>query len=147
MILWFRGIVECFPENLFGIGLGTPLLPYKQHVTTSDLGHSDEYISHVFGLHNTYITLFVRFGIPFIIFLIVIYRTIFKEFFNHRKYYISNRNDIALFLGFFTISTVGLFNLLLETPTLASIYWVSLGFVSKAIYYRQKKTLYELQNM
>lgn len=144
LILWYRGIVENFPNYILGVGIGTPLLPYRPNITSSDLGQTDEYISHVFGLHNTYLTLFVRFGIPFIVFLLIVYRSVFKEFFHHRKYYLKNKNDISLFLGFITISTVGLFNLLLETPTLASIYWVSLGFVSKAIFYRQKKLSNEL---
>jgi hypothetical protein len=137
LVFWYRTVVETFPQNLLGIGLGTPLLPYLPSVTTTDLNFSDEYIAHVIGTHNTFITMFVRFGILTVLIFAVIYRTICREYFIHKKYYLHNRNDGGLFLGFVTMTAVGLFNLVLESPTLASLYWISLGFVAKAIYLRR----------
>jgi len=133
LIFWYRTVIEPFPKNLLGIGIGTPLLPYMPNVTTTDLLFPDEYIAHVIGTHNTFITIFVRFGIIAVVLLFVIYRTVFREFFIHKAYYLNNKNDGGLFLGFVTLTAVGLFNLLLETPTLASLYWISLGFVARAI--------------
>jgi O-antigen ligase len=130
-------LIENFPYNLIGIGIGTPLLPYYPNAVTTDLGHPDEYIAHVIGAHNTFITLFSRFGIGFILLMIMIYRAVFREFYWYKSYYLNHKNDISLFLAFFTITTVGIFNLLLETPTLAAVYWVFLGFVAAAIHERK----------
>ncbi|MBS1486819.1 MAG: hypothetical protein JST43_04460 [Bacteroidetes bacterium] len=139
MILWYRTVVENFPQNLLGIGIGTPLLPYTEGATTQDTGNgtTDEYWSHVSGLHNTFITLFVRFGVLFPLIMLLIYRQVFREFYLYRSYYVKHRNDFSLFIGFVVISMVGLFNLLLDSPTLASVYWASLGFVARAIYERK----------
>jgi len=132
-ILWYRAVVENFPKNLAGIGIGTPLLPYTEGATTQTTGTTDEYWAHVSGLHNTFITLFYRFGILFIIIIALIYHRVFREFFLFKKYYLHHRNDFSLFMGFAVLTMVGLFNLLLDSPTLASLYWISLGFVAKAI--------------
>ncbi len=137
MILWYRTLVEAFPQNLLGLGLGTPLLPYHPNVTTTDLGHPDEYIAHVIGAHNTFVTVYARLGLLSIIPLVAIYHRSLKEFFVHKAYYLTNRNDGGVFFGFITITIVGFFNLLIETPTLASLYWVSMGFMARAIYARQ----------
>jgi hypothetical protein len=137
LIFWYRMLVESFPQNLIGFGIGTPLLPYTPGVTTSDLPFSDEYISHVIGAHNTFVTIYVRFGILSLLLFAVIYRSVFREFFFYKKYYLTNHNDSFIFLSFIALTTVGLFNLLIETPTLAMLYWVSLGFVAKAINNRQ----------
>lgn len=137
LIFWYRTVIETFPQNLAGVGVGTPLLPYKSGVTTTDLIFDDEYIAHVIGTHNTFITIFTRFGIASILILFFIYRAVFRDFFNHKKFYLNNRNDASLFLGFITLTAVGLFNLLIESPTLASLYWISLGFVARAIHERR----------
>lgn len=139
LLFWYRLMVEQFPENLLGVGIGTPLLPYKEFRMSTSLGHSDQYIAHVIGAHNTFITLFARFGLGCLILIGIIYRTVFREFYRFRTYYFDKRNDFSIFLAFFTISVVGIFNLLLETPTLAAVYWVLLGFVARAIYERKQK--------
>jgi hypothetical protein len=139
MIFWYRTVVELFPQNLAGIGIGTPLLPYLPEVTTTDQVHTDEYMAHVTGTHNTFITVFVRFGILSVLLFAFIYHTVFKEFYQHRTYYTKTRNDLGLFMAFITISIIGLFNLVIETPTLSSVFWVSLGFVSRAIYMRKSQ--------
>lgn len=146
LIFWYRTLVEAFPNNLLGIGIGTPLLPYMPNVNTTLLPYNDEHVAHVIGTHNTFVTLFVRFGILSILLIAAIYRSVFREFFIHKQYYLQHRNDAGLFLSFVTLTVVGMFNLLIDTPTLAALYWVSLGFVAKAIFYRQNQN-YEVQNM
>jgi hypothetical protein len=138
LILWYRTLVEAFPHNVLGIGIGTPLLPYVPGAVTQDSGVPDEYWAHVSGLHNTFATVFVRFGILSLVLFGIIYRQVFREYFRFKKYYFRHQNDANLFLGFITLTCVGIFNLLIESPTLASLYWVSLGFVAKAIYGRRK---------
>ncbi len=133
LLFWYRTLIETFPQCLLGIGIGTPILPYLPEVTTSDLLNTDEYIAHVIGTHNTFVTIWVRFGILTTILIALIYRMVLREFFVYKGYYLSHNNDIGLFLSFIVLSFVGLFNLMIETPTLSALYWVSLGFVAKAI--------------
>ena len=136
-VLWYRLLAERFPENLLGIGLGTPLIEYQPGVTTADSEYEDEYNAHVFGLHNTYLTLTVRLGILYLLLTLLIYDKVFKEYYWCKNYY--RRNNLYLvFWSFFAITSVGLFNLLLESPTVASLYWTTLGFVAKVIYHRHR---------
>ena len=137
LIFWYRTIVESFPQNILGIGVGTPMLPYLSNSTTSDLMNSDEYIAHVIGAHNTFVTVFIRFGILSLVVMGLIYRSLIREFFFFKKYYYNHRNDISLFFAFIAITVVGSFNLLIETSTLASLYWISLGFIAGAINFRK----------
>ena len=106
ILFWYRLLVVDFPQNLLGIGIGTPMLPYIAGVSTQALGHPDEYIAHVIGAHNTFITFFYRFGIGCVILFAIIYRLVFKEFYNFKNYYLNNKNDISLFLGFIKINFV-----------------------------------------
>ncbi|MFN5170111.1 MAG: O-antigen ligase family protein [Cyclobacteriaceae bacterium] len=137
MVLWYRSLVELFPKNLIGIGVGTPIIPYLPAVNTTGLPYSDEHLAHVIGAHNTFISIFVRFGIVSLALIFLIYYVVLREFYDFRTYYRANRNDFALFVSFLTISIVGLFNVVIETPTLAAVFWVSLGFVSRAVYSRK----------
>lgn len=133
LVFWYRTLIENFPENLLGIGIGTPLLPYTIGLNSTGLSVDDQTLAHVIGTHNTFITLFVRFGILSTIIFAIIYNAVLKEFFRYKRYYLTNKNDGGVFLGFVTLTCVGLFNLLIESPTLAGLYWVTLGFVGAAI--------------
>lgn len=141
MIFWYRLIVEAFPTNLIGVGIGTPLLPYLPNVTTTDLLFDDEYIAHVIGAHNSFITLFARFGILSLVLFLLIYRFIFKEFFTYKKYYLNHQSDFSYFLAFFVITLVAQFNLVIESVTLSGLYWFSLGTVSAATHHRVRQSI------
>ncbi len=136
-VLWYRLLAEKFPENMLGIGMGTPLIEYRPGLNTTESEYDDEYNAHVFGLHNTYLTLFVRLGFLYLILVLLIYDSVLREYYWYRKYYKYN-NYYYFFWSFFAITGVGLFNLLLESPTVASLYWISLGFVAKVIYNRRE---------
>jgi hypothetical protein len=142
-IFWYRVTLERFPSNISGIGFGTPLIDYKHGFSTAADEHDDEYDAHVTGSHNTYLTLSVRLGILFPMFMLLIYREIFKEYFLKRTYYYE-KNFYFFFWSFFSITMVGLFNLLLESPTVASLYWILLGFVANIIEKRKMSTKYKL---
>ena len=138
MVFWYRIVVEGFPKNMIGIGLGTPILPYEKGADTAEGNYDDEHDAHTIGAHNTFITIFVRLGIGFLVILCSFYTIILKEFYRYKRHYQSN-NDIIFFIGFFTISIIGLFNPLLETPTYAGVYWFFLGLVAKSIFQRRNK--------
>mgnify|MGYP001791140053 CR=1 FL=1 len=134
-ILWYRITVEKFPKNLAGIGFGTPLIVYTKGRNTAVSNYDDEHDAHVTGVHNTYLTLFGRLGIGYLLIIYTIYTIVFKEFYAYKKYYIAE-GGYLFFLSFFSISIIGLFNLVLESPIYASLYWVFLGLVARAIYNR-----------
>lgn len=133
-ILWYRAIVERSPENLWGIGFGTPLLPYREgmHVQYFHEMHkyapigSAEYEIHVSGVHNTYLTLFLRLGLLFVVFLGILYYKIFSFFYRFKED-LRKEGLIVLVFSFFAISIIGFFNLVLESSIYASLFWVLLG--------------------
>jgi hypothetical protein len=133
LVFWYRTLIENFPQNLLGIGIGTPKLPYTEGLNSTGLAVDDETLAHVIGTHNTFITLFIRFGIVSTILFIIIYNKVLTEFFRYKNYFLNHQNDGGIFLGFITLTCVGLFNLLIESVTLSGLYWISLGFVAKAI--------------
>ena len=145
-VFWYRVVVENYPKNLIGIGFGTPLIYYKTGAHTADSPHKDEYNAHVTGCHNTYLTLFVRLGIPFIVFIFVIYYKVMDFYYSKRKL-IREKNEEGIFWAFFIVTIIGLFNLFLETATAASIYWILLGFISKIIYNSTKEINSEVHSI
>ena len=132
LVLWKQFLIDLFPENLFGIGLGTPAVSYYPVADFSKL----ETLPYVLGAHNSFIYLFSRLGIFYLFCILPIYAIIFKEYFFHKEYYKSN-NEILLFYSFFAISVISAFNPTLETPIFAAGYWLVLGFTAKSIYNRQ----------
>lgn len=136
MVYWYRIIVENFPQNLLGIGFGTPYLPYLEDKDTFDSSYDDKHDAHLTGLHNSYFTFFARLGILVLFFFFGIYTIILKEFYRFKKYYTDNHH-IVFFIGFFAISIIALFNPVLETPTYAGLYWFFLGLVAKSIFERR----------
>ena len=134
-VFWYRVCVEKFPENLTGIGFGTPLLGYKENTNsfcTNPNDYLDEHDVHVTGAHNTYLTLGVRLGLIFIFLIVAIFKEVFSSFYK-RKSLKNGAFEDLIYLSFFSISIVGLFNLMLETPTLAAIFWVLLGLITAQV--------------
>jgi hypothetical protein len=137
LVYWYRIVVERFPQNIIGIGMGTPLLHYVPGMDTYLTSvYDDEYDIHVMGVHNSYLTLFARLGVLYLFFLYLVYGIVLKEYYQWLPYYRS-RNLALLFVSFFTVSIIGLFNLVLESPIVASLYWAILGFLARAIYQRK----------
>jgi hypothetical protein len=132
LILWNQVIVDHFPGNIVGLGFGTPVMKY---FPVEDYKKIDS-LPYVLGAHNSFIYLFGRLGIFYLFFLLVIYTKIFKEYFYYKSYYYSNKS-ILLFLSFFAITIISLFNPTLESPIFASAYWLILGFLSRVIYTRE----------
>lgn len=137
IILWHQAVIENYPHNLFGLGFGTSIFPYPEHLpffpsyATAD--NFDIYTHiHMMGAHNSFITLFARLGIIFLIIIGLIYYKLFK--FADKYYnYIVETKDIVFFILFFMISCIAFFNVVLESPIHASLYWISLGLCSQSI--------------
>ncbi|MGB8190932.1 MAG: hypothetical protein WCF67_03390 [Chitinophagaceae bacterium] len=132
LVLWDQLLVDDFPANIFGLGFGTPAIKYHPVEDYSKL-HT---LPYVLGGHNSYVYLFARLGIVYILLTAFIYMYVFREYFYHKRYYFANK-QVLIFWSFFTVSIIALFNPALETPIYASAYWMLLGFTARAIYNRR----------
>jgi len=135
LVLWKEIVVDHFPANLFGIGFGTPALKYFPVEDYSKL----QTLPYLLGSHNSFVYLFGRLGLVFVLLIIPIYRCIFREYFYHKQYYYGNR-QILLFWSFFAITVIAAFNPTLESPIYSGAYWLLLGFVARCIYNRRTST-------
>jgi len=133
LVLWKQIIVDHFPQNIFGLGFGTPVLKYFPIESVSKLTS----LPYVLGAHNSFVYLFGRLGILFILFIIPVYARIFKEYFLYKSYYYAN-NGILIFWSFFAITIISAFNPALESPIFAGAYWLILGLTARTI--SQRKT-------
>jgi hypothetical protein len=132
LVLWKEVIVDNFPANIFGIGFGTPMLKYYPVEDYTKLAS----LPYVLGSHNSFVYLFGRLGIVFVLLIAPIYICIFREYFYFKRYYYSS-NQVFIFWSFFAISMIALFNPTLESPIYAVGYWFLLGFLARAIYERK----------
>jgi len=132
LVLWKQVIVDQFPANIFGLGFGTPMIKYYPVEDYSKLAT----LPYVLGSHNSYVYLFGRLGIVYILLIAPVYTCIFREYFYFKRYYYAN-NQIFIFWSFFAVSMIALFNPALESPIYASAYWMILGFTARAIYNRK----------
>lgn len=135
LVFWKQIIVDHFPQNLFGLGFGTPMMKYYP---VEDFSKIDS-LPYIFGAHNSYVYLFGRLGIVYVLLMLTIYSTIFKEYFYFKTYFRS-KNQNLIFLSFFAISIISLFNPTLESPIFAGGYWLILGLTARAIHDRQYST-------
>ena len=132
MVLWKQILIDDFPANIFGLGFGTPALKYFPVEDYSKLAT----LPYLLGAHNSYIYLFGRLGIVFLLLIVPIYLCIFREYFYFKSYYSSNR-QILLFWSFFAITIIASFNPTIESPIYSGAYWLLMGFVARCIHNRR----------
>jgi hypothetical protein len=131
LVIWNQILVDNFPANIYGLGFGTPVLKYYPVEDYKKLST----LPYVMGGHNSFIYLFGRLGIVFILLIGAINVKVFREYFYNKQFYYSN-NQIFIFWSFFAITVMALFNPILESPMFASAYWMLLGFIARCIYNR-----------
>lgn len=141
LVLWKQFIIDLFPGNLFGIGFGTPAVMYYPVADFSKL----DSLPYVLGAHNSFIYLFSRLGILYLMIIVPLYSHVFKEYFYQKNYY-RNNNEILIFYGFFAITIISLFNPTLESPIFAGGYWLLLGLVARSIYDRKAAPQIKVEN-
>jgi hypothetical protein len=134
LIMWKEVIVDHFPANIFGLGFGTPVMIY---FPVEDYSKVD-ILPYVLGAHNSFIYLFGRLGIVYVILTVLLYRGIIKEYFSFQSYHTANKT-ILFFWSFFAISIIAVFNPVLESPIFAGVYWLVLGLLSRAILKRKRE--------
>lgn len=133
LVLWEQILIDKFPENIFGIGFGTPMLKY---FPIEDYNKIPQ-LPYVLGAHNSFIYLFGRLGIVYVILTLMIYRKVFKEYFYYKRYFYTS-GRIWVFWSFMAITVIALFNPVLESPVFSGAYWFFLGLVAYVI--KQRKT-------
>ena len=136
LVLWYQYIVDRFPGNLFGYGFGTPVVFHFPILDIDKLAT----LPYVIGAHNTFVTLFCRLGILFVINIILLYTQVFKEYFYFRRHY-EKTYDIFIFYSFFAFFILCFFNPALETPLHSGGYWLILGLLSGAI--KKRKEIFQ----
>ena len=110
-ILWWQVIFNHFPENIIGLGFGTPMFEY---FPIADFNKINE-LPYLMSAHNTYISIFGRTGILGFTIIISIILSVFKDYFRNKVYY-GNKKLTFLFLTYLSITVIGMFNILIETP-------------------------------
>jgi len=128
LVLWKQIIVDQFPANIFGLGFGTPMLTYFPIEDFTKVPS----LPYIIGAHNSFVYLFGRLGIVYVIITIIMYRQIFKEYFYFKTYYYQSKG-ILIFWSFFAISLVASFNPTLESPVFSGVYWFFLGLLARTI--------------
>lgn len=134
LVLWKEVLVDLFPENLFGMGFGTPLIKYFPVQDYSKV----ETLPYVLGAHNSFVYLFGRLGLPYLVLTILMYRSVFREYFLFKRYHYSQRS-ILVFWSFFAITIIALLNPVLESPIFAGGYWLVLGLLAKCMVLRKQR--------
>lgn len=129
ILLWFRYIVERFPENIIGIGFGTPMLDYIAERRSHWTGN-DEIHAHVSGAHNSYLTILLRLGIIGFYAMFMISRKVFIDYFQAIKTR-GFKQYIPYYFVWIGMFSLIIFNLGLESPLRAGLFWVATGFVAK----------------
>tara|TARA_A100001015_G_C15042598_1_gene740797 strand:+ start:2881 stop:4035 length:1155 start_codon:yes stop_codon:yes gene_type:complete len=129
ILLWFRYIAERFPENIIGIGFGTPMLDYIAERRSHWTGN-DEIHAHVSGAHNSYLTILLRLGVAGFYAILMISRKVFKDYFKVRRLNMFKQYIPYYFVWIGMFSLI-IFNLGLESPLRAGLFWVATGFVAK----------------
>jgi O-antigen ligase len=133
LVLWWDVIVNNFPQNIIGIGFGTPMFNYYPVADYSKIKD----LPYLMSAHNTFVTIFGRVGILGLILLLLIILNVFKDFFKNKLYYLKH-NRTYLFYMLLSLVVIGMFNVLLESPLYASLFWVVSGLCSRAIIIRKK---------
>ena len=130
--MWSYLFFKVFLKNLFGIGLGTVLLPHD--FLWEDLRmwfRDDPYHEYTVGAHNSFITVAVRFGVIGIAPFLMLYWRLVIDFIRERAADARSRM-IFFYFPFFMISITASLNVVLASPLSASLYWGLLGLLYQA---------------
>lgn len=125
LMFWAKTVGEMnIYQWFFGIGLGTPIFdpndPASAFIVNSEPNALHR--PYTLGLHNSFITIFVRFGVIGIFLLCLIF---FKALQNLAR--IKDLQSEALILTLVMLAIAALFNVVLESPLYSGLFWSILG--------------------
>lgn len=126
-----------FLKHPWGIGLGTPLFEYwlDGFVMLHLYKPGENYIQ---GAHNSFVTFMARMGIPAVcLFSLLFYwiaklanRVFANPHFDLFQSY-QGRKLTASFIGFFSMVILSSFNVMLESPLYAALFWFNFGLFTR----------------
>lgn len=137
IMLWTY-LSDRFVHNLFGVGLGTPLVGTE----LSDFMYliqkpEDLYTS---GAHNSFITFLVRLGVPFLLYFIYMAFYTGKliiSFLKKTNYQVLNTADKRFVFSSILVFLIGVilttFNVVLESPIAAGVFWFNFGLFVRVV--------------
>lgn len=129
ILFWSKSLHELWSDGdiLFGKGLGVPLFNYDSPDSKFliDANPDDPNLSFTIGLHNSFIYLIVRYGvIGFLLFSIPFFSLL-------RRSVIASKLeglDGIFTLGLIFLCINAFFNVIMESPLYASIFWIFSGY-------------------
>lgn len=129
LMFWVKTIDNLdLHQWFFGIGLGTPIFdefdPKTTFITFYNPGNN--FLPYTLGLHNSFITFFVRFGLIGTVFLIYTIFTVLKGLAKNKSV-----DSEAFFITVILFAISALFNVMLESPLFAGTFWLILGMAYK----------------
>ena len=116
---------------LVGIGFGTPIFDITNPITEFIVAASprDSDLAYTIGPHNSYLYVFARTGFLGLILFIVPHLLLFRRILR-RQLYKDNSVFFASCAMLFCI-IIAMFNVVLESPMLSSIYWIIFGMLNQ----------------
>lgn len=132
-LIWAYLFFDIFLDNIFGIGLGTPMISNDviRALEMDRLLTHDPLLAYTLGAHNSFLTILIRFGVFGIIPFFILYWRMIREYIRD-KIVLKNSRVFYFYYSFFIVTGCALLNVVLESPIHASLYWGSLGILYQA---------------
>ena len=128
---WGETLSLVAQHPLLGIGYGVVLDPFTFMLAKSGSDSENVYSTDIDTRpHNTYLTVLYQMGLAGLIPLVVVLLGFFRTGWKNLRRFKDSSFSTWLYLGLIAVLTMalfGAFNLFLETPFSASIFWLALG--------------------
>lgn len=140
LIYWWMGIQGGTNNFLLGNGFGVPYIKQEQiEYFIEVFNHSNDFLKdpsevYFIAFHNSFITIFYHIGI-FILLLITPYFQIFKKI-NNKNY---TDEQLFLMLSLAGITVWSCFNVILELPHSAILFWIIYFATSESLKFINEK--------
>ncbi len=129
-LMWAKVVGDIIPSHPFGLGLGVPIF-IDSEISQLQLGlvgtaESNPFIEYTLSTHNSFIYLLARFGVPF--FLVVFsFHVYFVWYFLKNHFHRASAIHLSAFIAVILAVVAACFNVVLESPIHAGMYWGILG--------------------
>lgn len=134
LLFWGKIITSLWDQNtlLMGFGYGAPIFDPLDASSRfiSDARPDDDILEYTIGMHHSLLTILHKSGIVGLFLFICFVSSFFNRFLS--IFGLNSLND-RLFLVFCLILLESLFNVILESPLYASIFWIIFGMLHKKI--------------
>lgn len=129
LMFWAKTINELEAHQwFFGIGLGTPIFDINDPLSSFIYAFNQQklHLPYTLGLHNSFLTFFVRFGLIGIIFLLSIILIALRLLSK-----IDDMESHAIFVAILMVTIASLFNVIIESALFSGLFWAIIGCAYK----------------